>query len=253
MCRVSRYILPELPVGEETEAILTRMIDIIPAILAKSFDELKTNLERVQDVAPLVQIDAVDGVFAPNTTWPLSAPEQFARILSGEEGLPLWEKFDFQFDLMVAQPLVEAARFVTAGASSVIVHAAGADAHEALESLQSMRTVEIAPLIIGVALLPSASLDMLASFEGLFDFVQVMGIATVGFQHQPFAPSALSLIKDIRIHYPELHIQADGGVSLERVRDFVEAGATRLVVGSAIFSADDPRKAYEALYVEANR
>jgi ribulose-phosphate 3-epimerase len=40
--------------------------------------------------------------------------------------------------------------------------------------------------------------------------------------------------------YPNLQVTIDGGVSLDNAVSLIEAGADRLIVGSAIFESDNP-------------
>ncbi len=221
---------------------------IIPAILPKSFTDLKQHLVQMQGVAPLVQVDVVDGIFAPTKTWPYTGGDEFEKIVAQDEGLPFWEDIDFQFDLMLANPKDEMERFVQTGAASVIVHAMSPGAKEALVLLQESRPI----VSVGVAFLPSAAVADVQAFEGLYDFVQVMGIAEVGSQGKPFDTQTLFLVAALRAARPELLIQIDGGVSLSNAEALVQAGANRLVVGSAIFGAKDPVDAYKALYTRVN-
>jgi ribulose-phosphate 3-epimerase len=227
------------------------MVEIIPAILPKTFNDLKNALAAVHDVAPVVQIDAVDGIFAPNKTWPYGAKGSFEKILKGDEGLPYWEDVDFQFDLMVAEPTKEVPCFVEAGASGIVIHAANPHASEALDALQSLRGGDFA-VAVGVALLPSMGLPDVEPFVGLYDFVQVMGIEAVGFQGKLLDDRACMLIKKLRELYPECIIQVDGGVALENVYTLAQSGANRLVCGSAIFGAPDAGIAYQELVAGAN-
>jgi len=222
------------------------MIEIVPAILPKSYAELEEKLALVRDAAPVVQIDAVDGVFAPNKTWPYAGGEMFSSIISQERGMPLWEDFDFQFDCMVSHALRDAQDFVRAGASSLVIHGAGKDARETLEALQEERAGEFG-VELGLALLPGEEAETFAQYKELVDFVQVMGIAKVGFQGSEFDPRALTLIAKLRRDNPGLTIQVDGGVKMENAREIARAGANRLVVGSAIFSHAEPRAAIEEL------
>jgi pentose-5-phosphate-3-epimerase len=69
---------------------LTRMHEIIPAILPRDLDDLVGHLEEVRGVARLVQIDVVDGRFAPTRTWPYEDRASFEDILSEEQWMPLW-------------------------------------------------------------------------------------------------------------------------------------------------------------------
>jgi ribulose-phosphate 3-epimerase len=44
-----------------------------------------------------------------------------------------------------------------------------------------------------------------------------------------------------------MHVQVDGGVGLDNVRQLHEAGADLLVAGTAIFAHDDLSRAYREL------
>lgn len=228
-------------------------VEIIPAVLAYSFKELQETLERLQGVTAHVQVDVVDGHFAKHKSWPYKDGEAFATIVQQEHGLPLWEEMDFEFDLMVDDPAAAAKDYVHAGASRIIVHASAKTARQALEQLVDLNEDSGAwSVAIGVALGALEGPDALEPFNDQFDFVQVMGIEHIGKQGEPLTEHAVYLIERLRHRYPQLPIQIDGGVRLENVKQLVAAGATRLVAGSAILKADDPKAAYNALYTEAN-
>ncbi len=216
------------------------MVEIIPAILPKSIVELELGLEYIQEGGGTVQVDVVDGVFAKPASWPFGAGDSFDAFASGDEGLPFWGQFDFQFDVMAHHPEREVERFVRAGVASIIIHAQAAGAPEALQLLQQYRGAELAPVEVGVACMPDAAPEALEPFANLYDFVQVMGIARVGAQSQPFDERALACVQDLRRMYPALCIQVDGGISLDNARAVADAGANRLVSGHAIFGALDP-------------
>ncbi|MEI6863810.1 MAG: hypothetical protein WCK46_00345 [Candidatus Adlerbacteria bacterium] len=216
------------------------MIEIVPAILPKSVTDLEINLVRIENAGGTVQVDMVDGVYAKNKTWPYSAPGSFEAFVSGDEGLPHWGQFDFQFDVMAEHPELDVENFVRAGAAGIVLHAKAAGALAAMHLLQQYRGTELVPVEVGIALMPGAPLDALLPFEGLYDFVQVMGIGRVGFQGQEFDERCLSLVQTLRAAHPELFIQVDGGITLEHVRVLTQAGANRLVVGHDILEADDP-------------
>ncbi|MBY0472746.1 hypothetical protein K2Q00_00460 [Patescibacteria group bacterium] len=209
------------------------MIEIIPAILPKSVDELEMALVRLRDVAPMVQIDLVG-----------------ENILADETVMPLWEHFDFEFDIMLPDPEAHIEKCVALGASRIVIHADGESAKEALESMQHLRGGSYA-VEAGVALRAHDEPSVLALFEGLYDYVQVMGIDTIGVQGQPPDPhhKELELLKTLRVLYPNLPLQCDGGVAAHP-REVAEAGATRLVIGSGITKAEDPARAFEQLQKE---
>lgn len=209
---------------------------------------------RVKGAVKTAQIDVVDGRFAHNKTWPYKDRTTFEKIVAEEHGLPLWEELDFQFDLMVENPNETVMDFVHAGASHIILHAKSSGVLEALQQLIDLREEGGAFSVkAGLAILPGSQPEILEPFEAQFDFVQVMGIGRVGFQGEPFDKRALYLLERLRRRYPSLLLQVDGGVSMDNARALAQAGANRLVVGSAIFKADDPVQAIANLKAEANR
>jgi ribulose-phosphate 3-epimerase len=152
---------------------------------------------------------------------------------------------------MLGDQAAAAEAMVALGASRVVVHAAQEGAQEALARLQQYRAGDYA-VAVGVALRAHDEALVAQGFEGLVDYVQVMGIAHEGRQGEPFDPQALELVRALRAAYPALVIQVDGGVSAKSARALSAAGANRLVAGSAILGSDDPKGAYKAVYTEAN-
>ncbi|MEK7613076.1 MAG: hypothetical protein AAB449_02965 [Patescibacteria group bacterium] len=209
------------------------MIDIVPAVLPKSVGELTETLARLKGIASLIQIDLVG-----------------ENVLAESEAVPQWEEFDFEFDLMTHDSLQDARSAVSLGATRVVIHSDFPKAAEALEMLQQTRSGNY-PVLVGVALPCVVEPAALDDFAGLYDFVQVMGIAEVGAQGRPFDARALTLVSALRATHPKLLIQVDGAVA-GHAKELVAAGANRLVAGSAIVNADDPKKVYTALYNSVN-
>lgn len=226
------------------------MVEIIPAILPKSFKDLEEHATRMRGIAKKVQIDIVDGRFAGSKTWPYKDRGSFDKIVSEEHGLPYWQEIDYEFDLMIENPVEEVMNFVQAGGSHVVVHASAPGALEALEKLADQKQGDDGAFNVttGLAVTPDMQPDVLEPFGTLYDYVQVMGITRIGRQGEPFEPHSLALIERLRRRYPDLAIQVDGGVSVETASKFVQAGVNRLVAGSAIFNTDDAGEAYKALY-----
>lgn len=213
-------------------------VEIIPAILPMDFAELSEKIALVKDQTKTVQVDICDGQFVPNATWPYrKKDDSFERILHEEEGLPGWDSLDYEFDLMVNRPEEIVDEWLRADAARLVVHAeAAGDIAAALVKLTG--AVEI-----GLAFGMETPFDLLDLHHERVQFVQLMGIDNVGFQHQAFDDKVIERVKQVRLKYPLLPISVDGGVSLETAPKLVAAGADRLVVGSAIFNSDN--------YVEA--
>jgi ribulose-phosphate 3-epimerase len=237
------------------------MIEIIPAVLPKDFDDLRDHMAQVSGLAPIIQIDVCDGKFVPSKTWPYvkGGMDEFARITAEDEGFPFWDSLDFEIDLMVKHPEEVAEGWIKAGAKRLVFHIESAP--NILEIIEKLREEygtakeETFGLEIGVALdirTPNEEvyeiLDMVdEDGDSIIDFVQFMGIDNVGFQGQEFNDEVLEKISDLRDLYPNTPISVDGGVSFDNASDLISAGATRLISGSTIFESGDIAEAIHNL------
>ena len=215
-------------------------VEIIPAILPMDFAELSEKIALIKGQTKTVQVDICDGQFVPNATWPYrKKDDSFERIMHEQEGLPGWDALDYEFDLMVNKPDEIVDEWVHAGASRLVIHAeATGDIAAALVRLSGR--VEV-----GLAFGMDTPWDLLDLHHERIQFVQLMGIDRVGFQHQAFDDKVIGRVKQVRLKYPLLPISVDGGVSLETAPKLIAAGSDRLVVGSAIFNSDNYLEALE--------
>ena len=220
------------------------MAEIIPAILAKNFEDIEDDLGLILGAAPFVQIDVCDGFFVTSKSWPFVDLEdnKFKSIVAQEEGLPYWEDIDFEFDLMVKNPAAKIPDFVAMGASRIIVHLDSADDDEIENILDEYSTDEMREfgVEIGIGVSATTKMDRVEKFVPKTAFVQCMGIKKIGFQEQPFDENVIERIISLRQKFPELIISVDGGVSADNALSLVTAGANRLVVGSAIWESETP-------------
>jgi ribulose-phosphate 3-epimerase len=228
------------------------MADIIPAVLPKNYEDLKNKIALVRGLVPGVQIDICDGVFVPNITWPfLSASkrsdleeadldEYFRRILNEQEGLPFWEDIDFELDLMVMGAVENFDVYTKLGPKRIIFHLeAVGDLEEFKRFLEGIDVYIRDVVEIGVAINSDTPITEIFPLVNSIDFVQCMGIEKIGFQGQEFDERAIKNIKKLKEKFSDLIISVDGGVDFETAPALIEAGANRLVIGSAIFNTDD--------------
>lgn len=213
------------------------MIEVIPAIIPEDFQLMRSEMKAVEDHVPLVQIDIIDGVFAPEPTWPYAnSPEAgiFDEIINQKRGFPHWKKLQFEIDLMVKNPEEVIDDWITAGASGIIIHADSTQKHHEIFDRLAEKGVGI-----GLALKPSNSNELIEEFIDEIDFLQIMGNDEIGYHGVELDPLVYQKIKDIRSAYPELSIGVDIGVNFQTAPELIAAGATRLISGSTIFSSED--------------
>ncbi len=223
-------------------------IEIIPAIGPKNFEDLKAHLSRLRDIVRMVQIDVCDGIFVSSKTWPYGKDGDtvFKSILAGDVGLPFWEDFDFEVDLMVSNPVEAIEDWITVGASRIIIHEASIEDKDELAHLISKMKTE-GRVDVGLAVTSETDLDTLDPYVSDLDFIQCMGIKRIGFSGEPFDQAILSTISKLRERYPELILSVDGGVTLESAPHLINAGASRLASTSTIFKSNDISETIELL------
>jgi len=144
--------------------------------------------------------------------------------------------------LMVESPAKYFAAFAAAGGDSVTVH------YEAVTDVDA--TVHAAHergLQVGVAFNPESEPEDVALVAGGADIVLCMAIHP-GYSGQPFRPETTERVRRLRALLPDrVHIQVDGGVGDENIRQLRDAGASLFVAGSSIFGREDLPRAYRRL------
>lgn len=219
------------------------MIEIIPAIMPKNYDDLVEKMGLFAGVVPLVQVDVTDGKFTKNRTWPYDLrDEHFEKITNQDEGMPEWEVVDFEADLMVANPEEVVGKWIAAGARRIVIHIESVSDFAVIRDAVPSGMVEL-----GLALNTSTPLSSIEPYLDQIDFVQCMGIKNIGFQGEAFDELVLEHIRALRALRPEMPISVDGAVSFETASALVRAGATRLVSGSAILKSGDVSFAVEEM------
>lgn len=228
------------------------MTEIIPAVLAKNYTDLSQKIAHYVNVAKIIQIDICDGSFVENISWPMGKNDYDSvnEILDEEEGLPFWKELDFEFDLMVINAHKKFDFFMRLGAKRIVFHLESENEKDFLDFLDSMDPYYRDNIEIGLAINTGTDISKIEPFINHIDFVQCMGIEKIGFQGQDFDQRSLDNIKKLKQKYKELKISVDGGVNEETALRLKEAGAERLVIGSALMeslSAIDTFKEFENL------
>ena len=233
------------------------MTEIIPAIMPDSFFDLEKKAAQVRSLVPLVQVDIMDGKFVKSKSWPYrnagkADEEHFLAMVNQDETLPFFDELDYEIDLMIGEPEIHIDEWLPLGASRLIFHIESIVdleafwAHdiwkEGARDIGGQKVIEV-----GFAINPDTPLETLIPYLPKLDFVQVMGIARIGYQGEAFDERAFEVINKIRALYPNIPISVDGAVSLKTAALLKAAGATRLVSGSAVFGSEDIKLAVEGL------
>ena len=209
-------------------------IYVAPSILSADMANLGRDLERIAN-ADFIHVDVMDGHFVPN----LSYGTPVVRACKGATDIPL------DVHLMITNPDEAADWYVDAGADLVTVHAeASTHLHRTICHLKE-RGVRA-----GAVLNPATPVGVLEEILPELDLVLVMSV-NPGFGGQSFIPGTLGKLRRLRelCAHVDVHplIEVDGGVSAANAEDIAAAGGDILVAGSAVFGADDPAAAIDAI------
>jgi len=211
---------------------------IAPSILSADFARLGEQAQAVNN-ADWLHVDVMDAHFVPNLTLGLPVVQSLHRATD----LPL------DCHLMIDDPDRWAPGYAEAGAANVTFHV-----EAARDAVQTARAIRAAGALAGLSVKPGTPLEPYLEILREFDTLLVMTVEP-GFGGQAFIPEVLPKVRlarrEVASGHLRLFVEVDGGIDSDTIEAAAEAGADVFVAGSAVYGAEDPGKAVEALRVRA--
>jgi len=170
----------------------------------------------------LVHIDVMDGHFVPNITFGVETCKSIRPHI----------KTFMDVHLMISPVDSFIEGFAEAGADIISAHVEATP-----HILRTMQTIRSLKVKAGVALNPGTPAD---SIENLLDHIDLICVMTVnpGFGGQKFIYSQVEKVKRLKTMIGDrpIHIEIDGGITVDTAPIMVAAGANVLVAGSSVFN-----------------
>ncbi len=205
---------------------------ILPSIASANQADLATEIERLQG-HPYLHFDVEDGNFVPNLTFGVKTIRALRPLSTAA----------FDAHLMVTNPLDYIPALCALKFRAIAFHWESAP-----YPLRLIHAIQSGGCYAGIALNPRTAAQQLQPYLAAADYVLVMTSECDGKGDQ-FQLAMLEKIRWLRAAAPGLNLVADGGIDRSNLPAVITAGVDAVVMGRAVFGADDPAvvvRAFEA-------
>lgn len=201
---------------------------ICPTVLADNSHTFREQLERVEPFSQRIQVDLMDGIFAPSISLDI-----------GKVWLP--EKVTADIHLMYQQPEKSLSDLIKLKPHMVIVHAESeADVPKFAAILRDKG------IKCGLAVLPDTSIQSVDYLLPHIHHLLIFG-GKLGYFGGQADLSQLIKASQAKRRHKWLEIGWDGGVNDSNVRQIKEAGVDIINAGGYIQKSDDPKGSFDRL------
>jgi len=223
-------------------------IEIVPAILVKSREDMKRKFLQVAPYVSRVQLDIMDGIFVPNKTLDISQFPPVPQHLLAEYHLMVENPLDYVKKIGKKGAIYELhiESLIGAGGRGGIGSKTGAEQAEAVN--HAISEVKKLGGRVALAISPDTPVQTLEPYLPKIEQVLVMTVYP-GFSGQKYLHGMEEKMRYLSSR--GVIVEVDGGVDIGSAGRAARAGATLLGVASGIFSKPDLKQAIEELKRDA--
>ena len=205
---------------------------LAPSILSCDYMNMQRDFAACKENGvKWLHVDIMDGHFVPNLSFGYSLVKSMRPVT------------DLVLDvhLMIDTPIKYAENFCKAGADYLTIHVEADTPENIRKTLELIRSLGVKP---GIVVKPKTSAEAIEEYLPMVDMVLVMTVEP-GFGGQKFMADMMPKVKKLREMLdkvnPACHLEVDGGVDLNTVKECKANGANVFVAGSAYFGAADKK------------
>lgn len=213
---------------------------IAPSILSANFARLGEDTAKVLAAgADVVHFDVMDNHYVPNLT---IGP----MVCQALRDYGITAPIDVHLMVKPVDRIVP--DFAKAGATYISFHP---EASEHVD--RTLQLIKEHGCKAGLVFNPATSLSYLDYVMDKLDVILLMSV-NPGFGGQSFIPETLNKLRQVRKLIDDsgydIHLEVDGGVKVDNIRQIAAAGADMFVAGSAIFNQPDYTAVIDAMRSE---
>ncbi|MBQ9769150.1 MAG: ribulose-phosphate 3-epimerase [Clostridia bacterium] len=203
------------------------MVKLSPSVLTSDFLTLKEIISQFEaSGVDMLHLDVMDGIFVPNISFGVPV----IKSIKKHTNIPL------DVHLMIDRPHRYIKEFAEVADWLGFHYEAGSDVAGLLKEIRALGCRSC------LTIKPATAPEEIFEYLPLCDMVLVMSVEP-GFGGQKFMPNSLPKLKALKAEAErqglDIELEIDGGINAETAPLAVEAGATVLVAGNYIFSAED--------------
>ncbi len=200
---------------------------IIPAINAQTFEEIKEKLNLLKDLTQNFHLDVADLNFTGYQTW--NKPQDLNKI----------EEVFLDLHLMISLKPQEILKWSKRKVKRLILHLEASENPDGLLKISKRTKKEIF-----ISWSPNIDFEFIQKYLNYVNGVLVLGV-NPGKAGQKFLPETYDRIKLVKEKLKQKQkLMVDGGVNEENFEKILAFEPDYIVMASAIYNKEDPRKEY---------